>query len=447
MNNFIIIHEGKRNLAFTISSLEKNIKSFSYVIVAPRSTMEELDIESTKIIFYDHNISIGSALNQGVELIHGDVVFLVKAGCYMTYEALEALKSCALENGTGIAMPRLNSFFEKQKFPFKSVEENSILKEAYTLSNNEYEDRSYTKDVDDNLIAFTPYSFHTVGGFDNEIKSLPVLYKDYLIRCFNSGFSGVVANDGLVYSRNICDERELHGEGALKLEEKLGFNFNGYNIIKNELTEFIIENPYEDLNILEVGCGPGYTLMSIKNKFKYANLTGLELDERCSSIAPPFVDLKIGDYLDTITELEDDSFDYIFCHNVLEKMEDPWEFLIRCRKKLSPSGSLVASIGNINHISILGELLNGLFIYKNGGILDINNVRFFTLNTMIKLFNDTGYEVSRIGGVRSGGPGEDELIKEIIDLSIINNQIQQPIDLSAQMGVLLFNLICTKVGE
>lgn len=446
MSDFIIIHEGKRNFKFTMDSLLKNIEKFNYVVVAPSELQEELQ-EEPSVIFHGDNKSIAAALNEAVELINEDIAFIVKAGCYVTRTAVEAMELCAEDEEIGLVMPRLNSFFVKQKFEFKNIQEEFVLKEAKILSNEEYEEKSYTKDVDDNFIAFKRKDFYYVGGFDTTLNSLPVIYKDYLLGCFNKGLAAVVAKDALAYSRNICDERELYGKEALKLERKLGFNFNSYNHIKKELNDFIVENPYEDLNILEVGAGPGYTLMCMKNKFKYANVTGLEADARCLSIAPPFVALKIGDYLDTINDLEDEAFDYIFCHNIIEKMENPWEFLKRCRAKLSPAGKLVASMANANHISVIGELLNGLFQYKNGGILDINNLRFFTLNTMMQLFNDTGYVVSRIGGIRSGGPGEEDIIKEVLSLSLINKEWQQPVDLSAQMGVLLFNLICTKAGE
>lgn len=448
MRDFIIIYEESSNFKYTLDSFKKNLGSQeNYIIMAEKNADLSMIDEKARLIFYDEEKKISSALNEALDMCKEKVVFIIKSGCYVTSTAVQPLEQCANEEDIIFALPRLNSFFEWQRYDFKNILEDSILKSAKLVAMEGYNERIYSSDADDNFIAINRNSFKAIGGFCEEISSVPVLYKDCLIRGGQQGYNTVVAMDALVYTKEVCDKRVLSGKEAEKIYNNLGFNFNEYDMKKVELLEFIKENPYEDLNILEVGCGAGYTLMLIKNKFKYASVTGLEKEENCKAIAPVFVDIRTGDYLDAVSELKDGTFDYIFCHNILERMENPWEFLRRCKGKLGPAGKLIASISNAGHITVIEEMVNGLFIYKNGGVLDRKNIRFFTLNTMLEMFNNAGYVVNQIGGIRSGGIGEAEAINDVVKLSFINKKLQQPVDISAQLGVLLYNLICTRAGE
>jgi len=61
-----------------------------------------------------------------------------------------------------------------------------------------------------------------------------------------------------------------------------------------------------------------------------------------------------------------------------------------------PDGRILASIPNIQHISIINNLLNGHWTYSKYGLLDDKHIRFFTLSEITKMFSDTGYKMIQL---------------------------------------------------
>jgi 2-polyprenyl-3-methyl-5-hydroxy-6-metoxy-1,4-benzoquinol methylase len=94
------------------------------------------------------------------------------------------------------------------------------------------------------------------------------------------------------------------------------------------------------------------------------------------------------------------SIDALLLADVLEHLYDPWHFLVRIRPYLTPDAQIVASIPNVRNLALLGEIAGGSFSYVPAGLLDVTHIRFFTLREITKLFEQTGYEITSVGGVR-----------------------------------------------
>ena len=61
------------------------------------------------------------------------------------------------------------------------------------------------------------------------------------------------------------------------------------------------------------------------------------------------------------------TFDYIIFGDVLEHLRDPEGTLNYCKEFLKKGGSILASIPNIMHVSVVRDLLNGNFTYADQG--------------------------------------------------------------------------------
>lgn len=79
-------------------------------------------------------------------------------------------------------------------------------------------------------------------------------------------------------------------------------------------------------------------------------------------------------------------FDYIILADVIEHLHDPEETLARLIPYLKKDGSFLCSIPNMMHISVISPLLQGRFDYTDAGICDKTHLRFFTLDSILKLF-------------------------------------------------------------
>ena len=146
-------------------------------------------------------------------------------------------------------------------------------------------------------------------------------------------------------------------------------------------------------HILDIGCATGVLGQELKQKLR-AEVWGVECVEAVAEAAAEKLDHVIsGRIEDALTQLPDNYFYVISCADVLEHLVDPWEVLSDLRKKLAPSGEIVASIPNVRHWSVIKGLLEGEWRYEVAGILDRTHLRFFTKNSVMNLFENTGYTV------------------------------------------------------
>jgi 2-polyprenyl-3-methyl-5-hydroxy-6-metoxy-1,4-benzoquinol methylase len=94
-------------------------------------------------------------------------------------------------------------------------------------------------------------------------------------------------------------------------------------------------------------------------------------------------------------------FDTILCLDVLEHLARPDLVLAQAFKALRPGGTLVASIPNVRHWSVLGPLLlKGEWTYAATGVLDRTHLRFFTRRSARSLLANAGltlHEMRRSG--------------------------------------------------
>jgi len=93
-------------------------------------------------------------------------------------------------------------------------------------------------------------------------------------------------------------------------------------------------------------------------------------------------------------------FDVILAGDFFEHLAHPLELLRELKRYLSEEGYVVASIPNIAHGSVRLSLLQGKFEYKDVGILDRTHLRFFTLESILRLFTDAGFAIVDVQRVR-----------------------------------------------
>ncbi len=163
---------------------------------------------------------------------------------------------------------------------------------------------------------------------------------------------------------------------------------------RTELIDLIKDPPQR---VLEIGCGAGATGVAFKQKFKEIEYVGVESDEGAAKIAQTRLDRVIFSDIEKVLldtfGLTKEYFDLIICADVLEHLYDPWKILFALRNNLVPDGRILASIPNIQHISIINNLLNDRWTYSKYGLLDATHIRFFTLSEIIKMFSGTGYKM------------------------------------------------------
>ena len=155
--------------------------------------------------------------------------------------------------------------------------------------------------------------------------------------------------------------------------------------------------------ILEVGCARGRLGHELKRQDPGRYVAGVELDPDAARAARQRLDeVFVLDVQAGTPPIEPGSLDCILFGDVLEHLVDPEDALRRYRELLAPDGLVLASVPNVQHFSIVRNLLRGDFMYQPAGLLDATHLRFFTCMSFAKLMLDAGFLPRIEDRIRSG---------------------------------------------
>lgn len=153
--------------------------------------------------------------------------------------------------------------------------------------------------------------------------------------------------------------------------------------------------PLSARRVLDVGCGGGKLGASIQQR-QGAHVTGIELHPSAIEAAVQRLDeVLIGDIQNAAIEFPAGQVDCVICADVLEHLRDPLPVLRKIRRWLAPEGTLVTSIPNVRHHTVLRSLLAGNWTYESAGLLDEDHVRFFTRREIEKLLFRAGFSIQQ----------------------------------------------------
>jgi 2-polyprenyl-3-methyl-5-hydroxy-6-metoxy-1,4-benzoquinol methylase len=169
--------------------------------------------------------------------------------------------------------------------------------------------------------------------------------------------------------------------------------------IRTEMYRYL---PIDARTFLDVGCGEGGFGELIKMQ-RNAEVWGIELFSQAAEKAKDRLDqVYVGNIETDQFDLPDEYFDCIVFNDVLEHLYYPWDVLKKVKKLLKVNGYIVASIPNIRYYVQIKKLLQkGDWDYEKWGIMDRTHIRFFTLNSINKMFEESGYRIQQIQGINS----------------------------------------------
>ena len=242
-----------------------------------------------------------------------------------------------------------------------------------------------------------------IGGFEINLGSLNKMLIQMAFKGLKNGFRSVVRSEAVIWNL-LPGEPVISAYSAKYLDEDAAFmekcwGTHYFNTLYNASIITLIDcEPDRDLNVLEIGCDCGATLLEIKNRFPNANVFGLEISEPAVEIASVFADTRAGNIEDEDLPF-DEKFDYIIFGDVLEHLHNPLRTIEYVTSVLKPEGRILACIPNVMHISVIEELLKGNFTYSENGLLDKTHIHMFTYNEILRMFTDANYTIREIFGV------------------------------------------------
>lgn len=171
----------------------------------------------------------------------------------------------------------------------------------------------------------------------------------------------------------------------------------GYEIQPNTTNDWAFQKIKPNSRILEFGSSNGMLTKNLNQK-KNCIIDIVEISEQSAKQAAQFatrvfmgeVQGNIENYI-WYEELKDQKYDYIVFLDVLEHLHNPKEVLIKCKELLQDDGSILLSVPNIAHNSIIINLIENKFEYTDVGLLDNTHIHFFAYDTLCKMIHDSGF--------------------------------------------------------
>ena len=153
--------------------------------------------------------------------------------------------------------------------------------------------------------------------------------------------------------------------------------------------------------VLEAGCGTGALAEAYRRINNRVTYFGIEINASAATIARQtgrIDQLIVGD-IEGVDPLllglsdEQPRVDCLVFGDVLEHLVDPWVLLARLARLVRASGQILACIPNVQHYSVILNLMRGIWDYQDEGLLDRTHLRFFTRSGVSDLFKKAGLEV------------------------------------------------------
>jgi SAM-dependent methyltransferase len=147
--------------------------------------------------------------------------------------------------------------------------------------------------------------------------------------------------------------------------------------------------------VLELGCATGLMTDYMKNRLG-CKVYICEIDKDSIEKARQYAEGSWFGDLDTLEwvgAFEPLQFDYILCADVLEHLRSPEDVLRETAGLLKDDGSVLMSMPNVAHNSVVLNLLEDRFEYTEVGILDQTHLKFYTYPSLKQLCAGAGYAV------------------------------------------------------
>ncbi len=142
--------------------------------------------------------------------------------------------------------------------------------------------------------------------------------------------------------------------------------------------------------VLEVGCGSGILLHTLKEEGIAEYTVGLE--PYAQLMSENNIDKHYPDSVENaFSKLKtSEKFDLIIFADVLEHLQDPWSILNQSTAELlEDNGIVIISIPNFRNIFTLAKIIfTGSFKYVKEGVLDKTHLRFFCKKDIVHLANN-----------------------------------------------------------
>lgn len=403
----IVSYNAKKEMMLCLDSLRSTLPSSYEIIVVDNASADGITDylkkqSDIKLICNKENAGFPKGCNQGIQAAAPDNdILLLNNDTVVMDNSIFWLRMGLYENasvgGTGSISNRVANH--------QQIDDLQSPQQAFSYAAQHNIPMEYPYEKKLKLIGFAFLLKRTIlnkiGLLDEQFSPGNYEDDDISFRMIQNGYQLLLCRNSFIYhfgNKSFAKDMDFYfnlcHDNFEKLKKKHGIDLPYYSYERREVVSFIPHDTTAPLHILEIGCGMGATLGYLQNTYPNARVWGIELMENVVSAAQNFIPTIQQGNIETMElDYPHNFFDYIIFADVLEHLYSPEAALKKVFPYLKDSGSVLASIPNLMHYSVILDLLKGNFTYSDSGILDRTHLRFFTSNEIGKLFYSCGYEI------------------------------------------------------
>ncbi|CDM68255.1 glycosyl transferase family protein [Clostridium bornimense] len=363
------------NTKLCIESVKKfTLKSISEIIVVDNGstdgTVEWLrNQDDIKTIFLKINVGIAPGFNIGYKEAKGDTVVFLANDTIVTPNWINNISNALYSDESIAAVTAVvNKGLESITIPvsYNNIEEMI----SFAIRNNISDPSRWKNKILLGLycIVVKKKVLDKVGAFDERFA--PAYFEDFDLglNLISNGYKIIQCDDAFIHHfsdvtiRKNPQRYEIMNKGQIKFNNKWKFDMVRFNKIREDLIGFINDDYETPINVLEIGCGIGLTLLEVKNKYKKSNLFGIEKDANAVAISKGIAEVEIEDVEFAQFNYDKEIFDYIILGSALEKIRNPVALLNKLTSYLKEDGYILFSANNIMNINSIKDIINGKFL-------------------------------------------------------------------------------------
>ena len=186
------------------------------------------------------------------------------------------------------------------------------------------------------------------------------------------------------------------------------YNFD-LDVVYNNSLSIIARQIKKNSTVLEFGPANGRLTRFMKENLS-CRVYLVEIDEQAGRDALRYAEDLLVDDIENFEWLDkyaDIRFDYIIFADVLEHLHNPKKVLQKSKLLLKETGSVLLSVPNIAHNSVVINLINNKFEYTDIGLLDNTHIHFFTKESLEEMALEAGlFPSKRMAAYNEAGDNE-----------------------------------------
>lgn len=397
-----------------------------------------------KLILNAENKGYAAGNNQGLAISQGEFLLLLNNDVIVTPHWLEhLLEHFARNPRLGLLGPRTNCISGAQQLELQYEPWDIASIEAVAMQRQKHfkGQLSRTQRVAGFAMLLRREVYETIGGLDEQFGTGNFEDDDYCQRALEAGYEIGIAEDVFIHHFGSVSflENGINYKAQMETNRRRFFAKWGKNSAYlpswPEVQRLL---PQGYTQVLELGCKNGKFGAALKQRDPQFQLTGIEPNAALAEEAQPFYQAILTEALEGPWTFPPESFDAIVMNAVLEFCLHPEDLLKKVQSYLKTDGIIIVNVANAYYWPLLQNWLSGKWGYREGALPEKGQLRFFTSQDLVIMFESCDLMVERWyatpGYVTTDGLTLEKAEKMLQELGI-KNRLSEEAGIARWVGI------------